>query len=59
MRIPALVIFLFLTTGLLSAQSRNAPKCELQQLAINAALEDAEAQYDLGVELFRGVERSS
>ena len=56
MRIPALVIFLLLTTGLMSAQTRNAPRCELQQLAINAALGDAGAQYDLGVEFFRGVD---
>ena len=38
-----------------NAQVPNESKCQLQELAINAALGDAEAQYDLGVEFHRGV----
>ena len=37
------------------AQVPTESKCQIQELAINAALGDAEAQYDLGVEFHRGV----
>lgn len=37
-------------------QQTTKPKCEIQDLAINAALGDAEAQYSLAVEFYRGVE---
>lgn len=37
------------------AQAPSESKCQVQELAISAALGDAEAQYDLGVEFHRGV----
>ena len=37
------------------AQQQPESKCRLQDLAINAALGDAEAQHNLGVEFHRGV----
>ncbi len=47
------LIMLFLATTV-HAQQSSLPKCELQQLAIDAALGDTAAQYNLGVEFFRG-----
>lgn len=38
------------------AQSGKEPKCSLQDLAIAAALGDAEAQFKLGTEFYAGVE---
>src|SRR3712207_248583 len=35
-------------------QQTPPPKCELQELAIDAALGERGAQYDLGVEFYRG-----
>jgi TPR repeat protein len=37
-------------------QKPTESKCKLQELAIHAALGDADAQYDLGVEFHRGVD---
>lgn len=45
--------FLLLLATAVQAQEAS-PKCVLQQLAIDAALGDASAQYNLGVEFFRG-----
>lgn len=47
-------IFILLTVSG-HAQQNSSPKCELQQLAIDAALGDIDAQFDLGVEFFRGL----
>lgn len=47
-------IFILLTVSD-RAQQTSSPKCELQQLAIDAALGDIDAQFDLGVEFFRGL----
>ncbi len=47
------LIFILLVVSA-HAQGTPSSKCELQQLAIEAALGNADAQYNLGVEFFRG-----
>jgi TPR repeat protein len=50
--LKSLILLLLATT--VQAQQGSIPKCELQQLAIDAALGDTAALYNLGVEFFRG-----
>ena len=54
MRILVSAILLILTVTLPFKQSGNEIKCNLQELAIDAALGDPEAQHNLGVEFHRG-----
>jgi TPR repeat protein len=54
MRILAGVLVVFTTILLPNQQVATKPVCELQDLAIDAALGDPEAQYNLGVEFHRG-----
>lgn len=52
-----LVASAFVLMALVACQhgrAKTEPKCDLQQLAIDAALGDAQAQYNLGVEFHRG-----
>ena len=48
-----LIFFLLLVTNA-HAQEAASPKCSLQQLAIDAALGDIDAQFNLGVAFYRG-----
>ena len=48
----SLIVLLLATAAY--AQKASVPKCDLEQLAIVAALGDTVAQYNLGVEFFRG-----
>lgn len=54
MRALAGAIVLLLTVTLPYKQLSNESECKLQDLAIDAALGDPEAQYNLGVEFHRG-----
>jgi TPR repeat protein len=54
MRILFAALVLLVTASLAHGQETKTSACELQQLAINAALGDATAQHDLGVEFFLG-----
>jgi TPR repeat protein len=54
MRILLKSFILLLLATTVQAQESSIPKCELQQLAIDAALGNPTAQYNLGVEFFRG-----
>ncbi len=56
MRISICTLILLLCSASAYSQNANKPECGLQQLAIDAALGDPIAQYDLGVEFFRGKE---
>lgn len=49
----SLIVFLLATAAY--PQEASTPECELEQLAIVAALGDTVGQYNLGVEFFRGV----
>ena len=53
----SLILFLIVTTAYAqqnSATTTSSPKCELQELAILAALGDTAAEYNLAVEFFSG-----
>lgn len=54
MKLSASFLLLLLFCSSHYGQAASAPKCELQELAIAAALGDAEAQHDLGVVFHRG-----
>src|ERR1051325_2785085 len=57
--IMKLLISAFILMSVYSCHYGQKPtesKCKLQELAIHAALGDADAQYDLGVEFHRGVD---
>ena len=54
MRILVGAIFLVIFPVLAHGQSANPNKCTVQDLAIDAALGNHDAQYDLGVFFFRG-----
>ena len=54
MRVLVGAIFLVIFSVLAHGQTANQNKCALQDLAIDAALGNHEAQYDLGVYFFRG-----
>jgi len=54
MRVLLISLILLLLATTVHAQQSSIPKCELQQLAIDAALGDTAALYNLGVEFFRG-----
>jgi Sel1 repeat len=56
MRILIAINILFLTAGLSLAQTENQSKCKVQDLAVDAALGDPIAQYDLGVAFYQGVD---
>lgn len=47
-------VILLLLSATAWAQKTSPPKCELEQLALGAALGDETAQYNLGVEFFSG-----
>jgi len=53
MRLVSCSLILLLLAGFALGQTESG-KCDLQQVAIDAALGEAEAQYNLGVEFFRG-----
>jgi TPR repeat protein len=53
MRMSCYFLTLLLLATTIQAQEQS-PKCPIQQLAINAAIGDDVAQYNLGVEFFRG-----
>lgn len=48
-----LLVLLLISTGVYG-QSEQKPRCEIQELAIAAALGDPDAQYDLAVEFHKG-----
>ena len=54
MRVILISLILLLLATTVHAQQSSIPKCELQRLAIDAALGDTAALYNLGVEFFRG-----
>jgi len=54
MRILIGALLLFFAAVAISAQQTPVAKCELQQMAIDAALGDTGAQYNLAVEFYRG-----
>ncbi|HLL14693.1 MAG TPA: tetratricopeptide repeat protein [Pyrinomonadaceae bacterium] len=54
MKLSASFLLLLLFCLSHHGQTVSAPKCELQELAIAAALGDAEAQHDLGVAFHQG-----
>jgi TPR repeat protein len=54
MKVLLLLCILAAFVGNASGQSSDERKCELQALAIEAALGDPDAQYDLAVEFHRG-----
>ena len=56
MRILVGVFFLVLAAGPSYGQTKNEPECPLQELAVEAALGDPEAHYNLGVAFHRGVD---
>lgn len=55
MRMLAIAVALATLLACQSSQGSSDSKCRLQELAIDAALGDAEAQHNLGVEFHRGV----
>jgi hypothetical protein len=54
MRNLAFSLLIILAASSAYAQNATANQCRLQEMAINAALGDATAQYNLGVEFYRG-----
>lgn len=56
MRTLGAICILVLVTTLTCAQTGKEPNCKVQDLAIEAALGDPVAQYDLGVAFHRGVD---
>jgi hypothetical protein len=56
MRFFVSVVVLLIASATLFAQKPTGTKCELQELAIDAALGVPDAQYNLGVAFFRGEE---
>lgn len=54
MRIFSIFVLLLLLAATGHAQETSLPKCGLQELAIAAAVGETQAQYNLGVEFFRG-----
>jgi uncharacterized protein len=54
MRIVHSLLMLLLLSSITYAQKSSKPGCPIQDLAIEAALGDTLAQYNLGVEFFRG-----
>jgi hypothetical protein len=53
MKFPLSAIILFVFSSFLFGQKQSEPNCELQDLAISAALGDTLSQHDLGVVFFR------
>lgn len=50
-----IILCILVISASVYGQNTEKPKCELQQLAVDAALGDSVAQHDLGVEFFRGI----
>ena len=48
------ILFIFALASTAYTQNAKKPACEMQQLAIDAALGDAVAQHDMGVEFYTG-----
>jgi TPR repeat protein len=48
------ILFILIISSSVYGQKSDKPTCELQQLAIDAALGDSVAQHDLGVEFYSG-----